>query len=149
MSYTRETARDALATLLSAALVGSGLPAQAFYGYPVADFQQQSPVVILRSAGSERTMETMSTRRRSLLHYDIISFTLYADTASNWTEANAEDRLDAIEQVIDETLSANLVNGTTWADIGYEGKSSTGNVTLGGEQYRYELIPLLITVYHD
>jgi hypothetical protein len=146
---TRETARDALATLLSAALVGSGKPAQAFYGYPVADFQNQSPVVVLRSAGSERTMETMSTRRKSMLSFDIISFTLYADPASGWTEANAEDKLDAIEQVVDETIAANLVNGTTWADIGYDGKSSAGNVTIGGEQYRYELIPIIITVYHD
>jgi hypothetical protein len=149
MSYTRETARDALASLLSAALVGTGLPAQAFYGYPVADFQSQSPVVVLRSAGSERTMETMSTRRKSFLHYDIISFTLYADAASSWTEANAEDKLDAIEQVVDETLAANLVNGTTWADIGYDGKSTTGNVTIGGEQFRFELIPIIITVFHD
>jgi hypothetical protein len=149
MSYSRETARDALATLLSAALVGSGLPAQAFYGYMVADFQGQSPVVTIRSAGSDRTMQTLSTRRKSMLYYDIISFTLYADAASNWTEANAEDKLDAIEQVVDGTIAANLVNGTTWADIGYAGKSSTGYTNIGGELYRHELIPIQITVYHD
>lgn len=149
MSYTRETARDALASLLSAALVGAGKPAQAVYGYPVSDFQQQSPVVVLRSAGSERTMETMSTRRKSLLYLDLMAFTLYADAASNWTEADAEDQLDSIEQIVDETVAANLVNGTTWADIGYDSKTTTGNVTIGGEQYRYEVIPLKITVFHD
>lgn len=148
MSYTRETARDALATLLDAALVGTGKPAEAFYGYPVADFQQQSPVVVLRSAGSERSMETMATRRQSVLHFDIIAFTLYADATSSWTEADAEDKLDAIESVVDDTIQANLVTDN-WADIGYDGKSSTGNVTIGGEQYRYEVIPIRITIYHD
>ena len=148
MSYTRETARDALASLLSTALVGAGKSAQAFYGYPVADFQQQSPVVVLCSAGSERLMGTMATRRQSVLHFDIISFTLYADAASNWSEADAEDKLDAIESVVDDTIQANLVTDD-WADIGYDGKSSTGNVTIGGEQYRYEVIPITVTVYHD
>ena len=48
----RETVRDALGTLLSAALVGTGKPAQAFYGYMVGDFAGQSPVVVLTSSGT-------------------------------------------------------------------------------------------------
>jgi hypothetical protein len=147
MSYSRQTVRDALASLLNTALVGTGKPAQAFYGYPVADFQGQSPVVVLMSMGSERTMESMSTRRKSLFHITVTTFTLYSDGTS-WTESDAEDKLDAVEAVVDETIAANLVT-TDWADIGYDGRSEAGNATIGGEQYRFETIPLEITVYHD
>ena len=38
MATSRATVRSALATLLEAALVGSGKPAQAVYGYQVGDF---------------------------------------------------------------------------------------------------------------
>jgi len=149
MSYSRETARDALATLLSTALVGVGKPAQAFYGYPVADFQAQSPVVVLSSAGSERDQEAISTRRKSFLSFNIITFVLYQDTASSWTEDDAEDALDTIEATIDQVISANLTNGTTWADIGYNGRTTAGNTSIGGDPYRYEIIPIRITVFHD
>jgi hypothetical protein len=93
-------------------------------------------------------MQTMSTRRQSMLYFDIISFVLYADAASSWTEADAEDKLDAIESAVDNVIQANLVTDN-WADIGYDGKSTTGNVTIGGEQYRYEVIPIKVTTYHD
>jgi hypothetical protein len=149
MSYSRETVRDALAALLNTALVGVGLPAQAAYGYPAADFQGQSPVVIVSSAGSERDQQTMATRRKSLFHLNIIAFVLYADPASSWTEANAEDTLDEVEKIVDETLAVNLANPPTWADIGYDGRTTTGNATIGGEQYRYEIIPVRVAVFHD
>jgi hypothetical protein len=148
MSYSRETARDALATLLEAALVGSGKPCEAFYGYQVADFGGRSPIAMLVSDGSERDQQTMSTRRVSVFHFLIVSFTLYK--GASWTEAQSQDAMDSIEQIVDETLAANLVNGTTWSDIGYDGKTSTGIVQiLGGDSYRYESIPIRVVVYHD
>jgi hypothetical protein len=150
VSHSRETPRDALAALLNTALVGSGKPCQAFYGYQVTDFRGQSPIAMLVSAGSERDQQTMATRRKSFFSFQVVSFVLYADPASSWTEANSQDALDAIEQVVDETIAANLVNGTTWADIGYDGRSQTGIVQiLGGDTYRYEVIPVRIEVFHD
>lgn len=149
MSASREIVRDALSALLNTALVGAGRPCQAFYGYPVADFQGQSPIVVVSSAGSERDQLTLSTRRKSFFYLNIIIFVLYADAASNWTEANAEDALDTIESVIDETIAANLTNGTTWSDLGYDGRTRTGNATIGGTQYRYEVIPVRAEVFHD
>lgn len=150
MSFSRETARDALATLLNTALVGAGKPCQAFYGYQVADFGGQSPIAMLVSAGSERDQQTLSTRRKSFFSFQVISFVLYADAASSWTEANSQDSLDEIENVVDETIAANLTNGTTWADLGYEGRSTTGIVqVVGGDSYRYEIIPVRAEVFHD
>jgi hypothetical protein len=149
MSASRETVRGALADLLTTALVGTGLPAQAAYGYPVADFGGQSPIVLIASAGSTRDVQTLDTRRTSRFFFTIIVFVLYADAGSGWTEADAEDALDTIESVIDDTIATNLVNGTTWADAGYDGRTRTGNATIGGVQYRYEVIPIRVEVFHD
>lgn len=149
MSYNRETVRDALQGLLNTALVGTGLPAQATYNYQVGDFQQQSPVVVVSSAGSERDQLTLSTRRVSAFFFNIHVFVLYAEPTSSWTEANAEDRLDLIESTIDQTLAANLVYDGYWRDIGYAGRSTTGSITIGGEEYRYELIPVRAEMAHD
>jgi hypothetical protein len=149
MSFSRETVRDALSNLLNTALVGVGKPAQAQYGYPIADFKGRSPIVMVSSAGSERDQQTMVTRRTSFLYFNIVVFVLYADPAASWTEADAEDTLDTIESIVDATIAANLVNGTTWSDIGYNGRTTTGNATIGGDQYRYEVIPIKITTFHD
>jgi hypothetical protein len=149
VSHSRETPRDALATLLNTALVGVGKPCQAFYGYQVTDFGGQSPVAMLVSAGSDRDQQTMSTRRKSFFSFQVVSFVLYADPGSSWTEANSQDTLDTIEQVVDETVAANLVT-SDWDDIGYDGRSQTGIVQiLGGDTYRYEIIPVKVTVFHD
>ena len=148
MSYSRKTVRDALASLLNTALTGTGKPAQAVYGYQVGDFQGQSPVVIVTSAGSERDQLTMATRRTSHFHLNIHILVLNADPSSGWTEAMAEDALDTIEQLVDQTLAANLVT-TTWRDVAYDGRSTVINVALGGSDYRYELIPVAIAVTHD
>jgi len=149
MSSSRETVRDALSALLNTALVGSGKPAQNEYGYPIADFAGQSPIVVVSSAGSERNMQTLDTRRKSFFYLNIIVFVLYADAASSWTEADAEDALDTIEATIDQVIATNLTNGTTWADLGYDGRTRTGNATIASTQYRYEVIPVKAEVFHD
>jgi hypothetical protein len=148
MSYNRETGRDALQTLLNTALVGTGLPVQETYNYQVGDFKNKTPVVTVTSAGAERDQLSLSTRRISAFFYNIHVFVLYADTTSGWTEANAEDALDLIESKIDQTIAANLVT-PNWRDIGYAGRTTAGSVTIGGEEYRYEVIPVRVEVAHD
>ncbi len=146
MSYSRRIARDALADLLSAALTGVGNPAQAFYGYPVKDFQGQSPTVILASSSSRRDQEAIATRREANLYYDIRIFVRHVDT--NWTEQDAENALDAIEAAIDEVIAANRCTDD-WRWIEYDGQTSTDIVPVGGMDFRYERIPLRIEVGHD
>ncbi len=43
---------------------------------------------MLAPTGSERDQQTLATRRKSYFSFQIISFTLYSDAASGWTEAN-------------------------------------------------------------
>lgn len=149
MSITnRETKRDALATLLSAALVGAGKPAQAFYGYKVGDFAGQSPVVVLSSAGTEPEQRAVSSRQKNLFYFIIYTFTLYAEEGTDWGEDDAEDRVDLLEKTTRETLADNRSNDD-WAFIGYDGRSTVDSVIIAGEEYQRESIPLFMECYDN
>lgn len=144
----RETVRDALAVLLEAALVGSGKPAQAFYGYPVGDFGALSPVVTLASAGSSRKRLTVSDLERATLRFDVHVFVLYTDKA-DWNEDDAEDALDLIEKAVYEVVgnTANQAGANPWTILEYDDAMTVVDWTeIGGHPYRYEIIPLRVTV---
>ncbi len=62
----------------------------------------------------------------------------------------SQDAMDEIEKVIDQTIATNLVNGTVWADLGYDGRTTTGIVQiLGGDTFRYEIISVRAETFHD
>ena len=145
-SLNRETVRDALVTLLQTALVGAGLPVQAVYGYQVGDAGGQSPAVVVSSAGSERRYKTMGTNWHDVFYFNVYAFVLYADSASSWTEANAEDRIDLIEKEIADTVMDNRTNAN-WDIITIEGPSIVDGVEIGGEEYRRELTRIKVEKY--
>lgn len=144
MSATnRETARDGLTTILTTALVGSGKPAQAVYGYMVGDFGGQSPVVRVMSAGSERSEVTYDTDYYTAFFFTVECWVLKVDPASSWTEADAEDRLDLLEKTIADTLAANYSNGAAWDRVMPDGRSTViDGSLLGGDDYLVEVIPV-------
>lgn len=144
MSTNRETARDALVTLLNTALVGSGLPASVVYGYQVGDFGGLSPVVVVSSAGSERN-DLTSLGGMVTFRYTIDVFVTYTDGGS-WQEDDAEDRLDLIEKAIWDTCQANQV-ATNWQSLDYDGKTQCDSMIIGGQEYRVERIPIAVTVF--
>lgn len=140
----RETVRDAMATLLNTALVGTGLPAQIVYNYRVGDLAGQSPVVVVSSAGSERPRFTpQGGRTRVYLQVDV--FVLYSDE-SNWGEDEAEDRLDLIETTIADTIHANQ-NTTSWDAVDYATRTERIDVEVGGLEYAREMILLRVEVF--
>lgn len=138
ISGSRKEARAHLAGQLAGALVGAGKPAQAVYDYRVGDFQGQSPVVVVSSGGSNRERFTFRGTKPSF-ELTIHVFVLYADEAGTWTEENAEDALDDIEEVIAETLTANQ-RTNYWEAISFVEPSQTGSVMVGGKEYRTEVI---------
>lgn len=145
----RETGRDALVSLLTTALVGTGKPAQAIYGYLVGDFAGQSPVVIVASDGTEEDQRTNDSRRENEFYFNAHTFTLFAQRGdTSWTEAHVEDRLDLLEKTIRETLAANR-STATWAFIEIDGRSTVDNVLVAGEEYRHEIIPIRMVVYDN
>lgn len=145
----RETGRDALAGLLSTALVGTGLPAQAVYGYQKSDFEGQSPVVVVLSAGTRRQRFGVGTQKyRSWFAYEVLVFVADADEAVSWTDADVEDRLDLIEKEIADVVADNR-STTNWDDLKHdEGFGQILPAVVGGKPYKMEIIRL-IAEKHD
>lgn len=143
----RETVRDALGTLLSSALVGTGKPAQAFYGYMVGDFAGQSPVVVLTSAGSEPEQRQVTSRQKNSFYFTIFTFTLYAQI-STYGEDDVEDVVDLLEKTIRKTLADNR-STANWAFIEYDGRTTVDTVMIAGEEFRREAIPVRVEVYDN
>lgn len=141
-SDNRETLRDALAALLTTALVGTGLPAQHVYGYPIGDFGGDSPVVVVESAGSERVRETTSSKWRDWFYLNVFVFVLCVDPRSTtWKEDSAEDALDLIEKKIADALIDNTDAGSLNC-FEPAGKSTPDHIVIGGNDYRRELVPV-------
>jgi len=137
----REAVRDALAAAL-----GTGLPsAQAVYGYQRGGFDGQTPVVRVMSAGSYRTRFTAQGGRGELF-FLVQTWVLYADPALNWTEAQAEDRLDQLEFELATWMESNR-NTQYWSWIEYAGRSFINQVKLQGQPYLVEDIPVLVKVF--
>jgi hypothetical protein len=144
----RETTRDALGALLSAALVGTDKPAQAFYGYMVGDFDGKSPVVVLTSNGTEQEQRAVTSRQKNIYYFVIFTFTVYAQAGSEYGEDDVEDIVDLLEKTIRETL-ANNRSPANWAFIEYDGRTTVDTVMVAGEEYRREAIPVRVEVYDN
>lgn len=145
-STSRETARDALSTLLGAALVGSGKPAQAVYGYQVGDFAGATPVVTVSSAGSRRERQSFGNCWSNAFHFNIHVFVLYSDEDA-WGEDDAEDALDTIEALIADVVMANAENDGVWDQLAFRDEDTLADsVDIGGIPYRRETIPVTVRI---
>jgi hypothetical protein len=142
-SINRETVRDAFVALMTTELVGDGKPVQALYGYQAGDFQGQSPVVIVASAGSEREKFSLKAQR-SLLYLNIFTFVLYSDQ-DTWGEDDAEDRIDLIEKEIADLVRDNRTTAN-WIDLQLDGRSNLSSLMVGGQEYRLETMTVRMEV---
>lgn len=129
----RKNIRAQFASLLSTAMVGTGLPVQAVYSYRVGDFGGKSPVVVISSAGAVRSSFTFQGAKPSY-RIQVDTFVLYATTDGTWTEEDAENALDDIEKLLADTIAANRANDY-WIGIDYVDFSQRIDVTLGGLDY--------------
>lgn len=136
----RAAIRTTFADLLTAALVGEDLPAQAVYAYQVGDFAGQSPVITVSSAGSGHGPLTFGGSS-ARVQIDVHCFVRYADPASGWTEQDAEDTLDAIATEIAALVAARQ-RSAHWQAIDYRGDSEADFLPIGGVEYKHERIPL-------
>ena len=138
MSVNRKTARDALATLLSAALVGTGKPVATVLSYPPDAFSGITfPLCYIESAGSDRENDT-NTGNKSIFDFDPVVMIPYIDADSGRTAPNPEDALDAIELLIAQTVqNRDNQNVAAWTWVKFREKSKTDFVKIG-KVYRVE-----------
>jgi hypothetical protein len=142
IAANRKDVRAQFAGLLSTALTGGAGLVQSVYAYRKGDFKGEAPVVTVSSSGTERNDLTfMGTKPTYQLQVDV--FVLYADDASGWTEAMAEDRLDDIEHGIAGVVAANKVLAGYWEGISMTGQSERVDVSIGGVDYIREYMTLI------
>jgi hypothetical protein len=142
MTPARTDGRKALAGLLDTAL---STVVDAVYAYRVGDLAGQSPVVTVSSGGSDRPRLT-ARGGRSTNFYQIDVFVVYAVEGTAWGEDEAEDAVDAIEQLIAGVVTANQVTAN-WAALDFSEQSQRVDVAIGGVEYIREVIQLQAEVY--
>ena len=144
----REIARDGLATLLTARLITTDAIVQEVNNYRKGDFGGQFTVVNVSSAGAFREAITMGETgpRQSIFYLYVDTFVLYA--ATNWTEAQAQDRQDLVEATIADVVDLNSGKTAYWNAADYEGISEIEDFTIGGVPYLYERIKVWIDGFY-
>lgn len=144
----RAAVRKAVAAMLENSMVGDGLPAQAVYAYQVSDFQDQSPVLVVMSAGSRRRpfpSGVDSYVNEFRLEVDI--FTADANAAAGWTDEAVENRIDLLEKSLAEVVASHRTF-SLWKFLDFEdGLTTVGSVSIGGKPYKMEQVYLRVTVY--
>ena len=153
----RKVYREKIDALFKAAMgsAGSGIVDDgAFYPYKVGDFQQQFPVIVVASEGSERERpqrggDVWDTN----LFFTVWVFVAYAIEGVAWTEQNAEDTLDLIDATMADVVMDNrstAQNATVpWDALHYEGRSDARqDVEIGGIEYRREMHTLRARKLH-
>lgn len=141
----RQDVKAELTSLLETALVGVGLPVQAVYGYKAGDFGGQSPVVVVDVVGSAHPAPDTYGGWPSAVNVNLYVFALYAEADTSYTNEDAEEQLADIEERISTVVRANRTTDT-WRDASYRGDTIVGTMTLGGNTYRFEEIPLALRV---
>lgn len=148
----REIARDGLAALFTTELVGVGKPAQAVYNYKAADFDRQTPVVLVTSAGSDRTSQRPTWIPQNVLFLDLHLFALYAvvdeEGVVSYSEAQSEDALDGLEKAAIDVLLANSDKrndpSALWERLWPLEQTEIDEVEVAGDWYRWESIPVAV-----
>lgn len=142
MTFNRKDVRSAWATLISSGVSS----AQSVYGYQRGDLQGETPVVVMYSAGIDRSPLTPQGSQAPY-HLNTDIYVLYNDPDSDYGEDDAEDMLDDIESQIATVVEDNRANTPTWGHLSYSGESVVVKVQLGGDTYLWESIPLIFRVY--
>ena len=144
----RAQIRKRLAVLLTAALVGGDKLCEQVLNHKSDNFDGASPVVVVGSRGSDRDkMTEASVVNTDILLY-IYTFVLYSDEDA-WTAALSEDRLDAIEKVITDTMVDNFFDDGNWISIGFDQQSQVEPVPIGDELYQRETFFVKADAYSD
>lgn len=145
MSSQREDARKALVTLLETLVGGEPSDVKVVYDHMPANFKNQSPVIVVSSAGSARSKLAFQSVK-SAYRVMLTLLVAYPAAGDAMAEHEVETLLDAIEERISDIVHSH--NKTDqWKALSYADISSVDSVLIGGKEYRREVIPLMVEVY--
>jgi hypothetical protein len=140
----RATVRKAIATSLSSSLTGAGNPAQELHNHFIGDFGGKSPVVVVASTGL--ATEALSLQGSRITYFfDVMVFVLRGEATGDYTEADADDQMDAVADDIETWIASNR-SATNWDALNLREDSTVTPVVVGGDPYWMERYPLEVLV---
>lgn len=142
----RFDAQRHLATLYTAALVGTGKPVQEVYDHKVYSLRGQSPIVVVSASGTDYSAPGVYGLNPASFAVDVFAFALYSDSAAAFTNEDAESQLADIEERIREVHRAHQSAPPYWSRLDYRGETQIGTIVIGGLTYKIEDIPLRLYV---
>ena len=147
---SREVMRDQFATLLSAAITGTGKPVTAVYNYMKGRLDGESPVVLVTSGGIARSIAGQGTAQYAMnVGLNLVVMVAEAKASAGITEQEVDDLVDDIEAKIADVVSANQSVSGIWDQLHYSGQPSEPmpGKDLDGHPYVVEIIRLEADVY--
>lgn len=141
----RKTLRTDLKTELAPAFSSMLVDADDFYKYEPASYHGHSPVVFLASSGAEHPEVTKALN--SVFFVDVHLLALYKDSAGVYTEEQAADLLDDLEQTLSSAVEAKRVVANKWQKLSIEARSFAEPTPVGGELYLHEVVTLRASLY--
>jgi hypothetical protein len=145
VATSRKDSRDALATLLEAALVGDGLPVKTVSAHKEERLEGNSPLVVVLSRGSGRERLSFAGDRAT---FEFLVQVWVLQKTTGWTQEQAEDALDRIESLIAETFETNR-RADEWEILEYGGNTQIFEASVAGVPYYVESIPTIVRLGRD
>jgi hypothetical protein len=132
---SRELVRDELVALF----VSDGSWQDVYGYYPaVSEIKGRSPVLIVRSAGTQQSMAGLHTNPASY-SFLLTTWVLAYSEDGNWTSADAEDKLDDLDRVLRQVIRDNAMGGTYATQYRFDGGfSNRDDLILEGVPYIVE-----------
>lgn len=150
-THTRKQTRQAIGSAMEGDLVGTNQPAQAFAYHHKTDFEGQSPVITISSAGSDEPPFT-PLGSTQVYFYEINTLVMRPNIteSATYSESDVEDSLDDLYEAVRVWISQNredTVNGE-WKYISIDARSNIiPIVDDGGRGYFIENIPIRVEVF--
>jgi hypothetical protein len=147
----RQAIREAIATLLSAGLTGSGKPVA-----EVSSSQKTvinaTPLVQVLSAGSQRSQKGLGTTKYANKFYVEVQVLIRDTDDTGLNEGEREDRLDLIDKMFADIIADNR-SGNEWDYLGFVGELGGGQsersratkIIWDGKPYLLEVYQLEVT----
>lgn len=145
MTASRKTLRADLKAELAPAFSSFLVDANDFYEYEPSSYKGHSPVIFLAPGGAEHPERTRAIDSEFFVEVHLL--TLYKDKDGVYTEKEATDLLDDMEQTLSSIVQTKRVVANKWQKLSFEARSFVEPVPVGGELYLHEVATLRASLY--
>lgn len=141
---SRQLVREALSMYLKSKTDGAVAP-EAIFPYQIGDFGTLSPVLRILSTGIER-QKISKEKYMTSMYFDVQVWVLAGDTSLNWTEQQAENKLDEVVGLVVDAIATGCTGQEAWSALETVGRSEVTPEILGGKKYLWEPLEVMATL---